>query len=130
MQKEYKTLSSIAGPLILVENVEGIKYEELVEMTTPEGSKRMGKVLEVNKDTALVQMFESPQGITTEGTKAKFLGKSLEIGVSPDMLGRIFSGSGKPIDGGAEIIPEKRLNINGAPINPYSRDFPNDFYQT
>lgn len=130
MQKEYKTLSEIAGPLILVEEVEGVKYEELVEMTTPEGLKKMGRVLEVNEDKALVQMFESPQGITTEGTKAKFLGKPLEIGVSEDMLGRIFNGSGKPIDDGPEIIPEKRFNINGAPINPYSRDFPNDFIQT
>jgi len=130
MQKEYKTLKSVAGPLILVEGVEGVKYEELVEMTTAEGSVRMGRVLEVHNDTALVQMFESTQGIATEGTKAKFLGKSMEIGVSPDMLGRVFSGSGKPIDGGAAIIPEKKLNINGAPLNPYSRDFPNDFYQT
>lgn len=130
MQKEYKTLRSIAGPLILVEGVEGVKYEELVEMTTPDGKRRMGKVLEIHNDKALVQMFESTQGATTEGTKAKFLGKPLEIGVSQDMLGRIFSGSGTPIDGGAEIIPEKKLNINGAPINPYSRDFPNDFIQT
>jgi V/A-type H+-transporting ATPase subunit B len=90
----------------------------------------MGKVLEVHGDTALVQMFESTRGVATEGTKAKFLGKPLEIGVSQDMLGRIFSGSGKPIDDGPEIIPEKKLNINGSPINPYSRDFPNDFYQT
>lgn len=130
MQKEYKTLKSVAGPLILVEGVEGVKYEELVEMTTAEGSVRMGRVLEVHNDKALVQMFESTQGITTEGTKAKFLGKPMEIGVSPDMLGRVFSGSGKPIDGGAAVIPEKKLNINGAPLNPYSRDFPNDFYQT
>lgn len=130
MQKEYKTLSEIAGPLILVEDVEGVKYEELVEITTPDGIKRMGRVLEVNRDKALVQMFETTQGITTQGTKAKFLGKPLEIGVSEDMLGRVFSGSGKPIDGGPEIIPDKRLNINGAPINPYSRDFPNDFIQT
>jgi V/A-type H+-transporting ATPase subunit B len=130
MQKEYKTLKSISGPLILVEGVEGVKYEELVEMTIPNGQKRMGKVLEVNKDTALVQMFESTRGVATEGTKAKFLGKPLEIGVSEDMLGRVFSGSGHPIDDGPEIIPEKKLNINGAPINPYSRDFPNDFYQT
>jgi len=130
MQKEYKTLTSISGPLILVEGVDGIKYEELVEITTPDGRIRMGKVLEVNKDTALVQMFESTQGVTTEGTKAKFLGKSLEIGVSAEMLGRVFSGSGKPIDGGEQIIPEKKLNINGSPINPYSRDYPNDFIQT
>lgn len=130
MQKEYKTLESISGPLILVTGVEGVKYEELVEMTTPEGDKRLGRVLEVNKDTALIQMFESPRGMTTEGTKAKFLGKPLEIGVSEDMLGRVFSGQGQPIDGGAQVIPEKKLNINGAPLNPYSRDFPNDFYQT
>ncbi len=130
MQKEYKTLKSIAGPLILVEGVQGVKYEELVEMTLENGSTRMGKVLEANKNTALVQMFENPQGIKTAGTKAKFLGKPLEIGVSTDMLGRVFSGSGKPIDDGAEIIPEKKLNINGASINPYSRAFPNDFIQT
>jgi V/A-type H+/Na+-transporting ATPase subunit B len=130
MQKEYKTLKSISGPLIMVEGVEGVKFEELVEVTTPEGQKRLGRVLEVNKDKALLQMFETTQGITTEGTKAKFLGKSLEIGVSEDMLGRVFSGQGNPIDGSAEIIPEKKLNINGAPINPYSRNFPNDFIQT
>lgn len=130
MQKEYKTLESISGPLILVTGVEGVKYEELVEMETPQGDKRLGRVLEVHNDTALVQMFENPQGMTTEGTKAKFLGKPLEIGVGGDMLGRIFSGSGKPIDGGAEIIPEVKLNINGAPINPFSRDYPNDFFQT
>lgn len=130
MQKEYKTLTQIAGPLILVEGVEGIKYEELVEMRTESGEKRLGKVLEVNEDKALVQMFESPQGMATEGTKAKFLGHPLEIGVSEDMLGRVFSGSGTPIDGGPEIIPDKKLNINGAPINPYSRDYPEDFIQT
>ena len=130
MQKEYKTLSSIAGPLILVEGIEGVKYEELVEITTENGNTRMGKVLEVHNDKALVQMFESTQGVATKGTKAKFLGKALEIGVSEDMLGRVFSGSGKPIDNGPEIIPEKKLNISGAPINPYSRDFPNDFIQT
>ncbi|MFH1284845.1 MAG: V-type ATP synthase subunit B [Candidatus Peregrinibacteria bacterium] len=130
MQKEYKTLTSIAGPLILVEGVEGVKYEELVEMTLTSGEKRLGKVLEVHKDTALVQMFESTRGIATEGTKAKFLGKPLEIGISEDMLGRVFSGRGRPLDDGPEIIPEKKLNINGAPINPYSRDYPNDFIQT
>jgi len=130
MQKEYKTLKSISGPLILVEGIEGVKYEELVEMTTDEGEIRIGKVLEVSNDTALVQMFENPQGMKTEGTKAKFLGRPLEVGVTSDMLGRVFSGSAKPIDGGADIIPEKKLNINGAPINPYSRDYPNDFIQT
>lgn len=130
MQKEYKTLKSIAGPLILVEGVEGIKYEELVEVATDDGKTRLGKVLEVHNDKALVQMFESTQGIATQSAKAKFLGKPLEIGVSLDMLGRVFSGNGDPIDGGAKIIPDKNLNIGGAPINPYSRDYPEDFIQT
>ncbi len=130
MQKEYKTLKEIAGPLIMVEGVEGVKYEELVEVAVSADDKRMGRVLEVNGDKAMIQMFEDTQGIATEGTKVKFLGRPLEIGVSVDMLGRSFSGCGKPIDGGSEIIPEKQLNINGAPINPYSRDFPSDFFQT
>lgn len=130
MQKEYKTLKSIVGPLILVEGVEGVKFEELVEVYAEDGKKRMGKVLEVHHDKALVQMFESPQGIATEGSRAKFLGKPLEIGVSSDMLGRTFDGSGEPIDGGPQIIPDKKINIGGAPINPYSRDYPEDFIQT
>lgn len=130
MQKEYKTLKSIVGPLILVEGVEGVKFEELVEVYAEDGRKRMGKVLEVHNDKALVQMFESPQGIATEGSRAKFLGRPLEIGVSTDMLGRTFSGSGEPLDDGPQIIPDKRINIGGAPINPYSRDYPEDFIQT
>lgn len=130
MQKEYKTVKSISGPLVLVTGVSGIKYEELVEITTDTGEVRLGKVLEANKDMALVQMFESTRGVGTEGSKARFLGKTLQIGVSEDMLGRVFSGGGKPIDGGPEIIPEAQLDINGAPLNPYSRDYPNDFIQT
>lgn len=131
MQKEYKTITSITGPLMIVEGVEGIKYEELVEIQVPgEKNIRLGKVLEVSEDRAMVQMFESPQGAVTEGTKARFLGETMKLGVSEDMLGRIFNGSGKPIDGQPEIIPEKRLDISGAAINPYSRDYPNDFIQT
>ena len=130
MQKEYKSITSIAGPLLIVENVQGIKFEELVEVTTATGEKRLGKVLEAREDMALVQMFESTRGVGTEGTKARFLGKTLEMPVSEDMLGRIFNGAGKPIDGSAEIIAEKKLDINGNPLNPYSRDFPNDFIQT
>ncbi len=130
MQKEYKTLKSIAGPLILVEGVEGVKFEELVEVTSADGKKRLGKVLEIHNDKALLQMFETTQGISIEGSKAKFLGKPLEIGVSEDMLGRVFSGNGDPIDNGPQIIPDKKLDIAGAPINPYSRDYPSDFIQT
>ena len=131
MQKEYKTITSIAGPLVIVEGVENVKYEELVEVRMPgENKVRLGKVLEASEGKALVQMFENTQGVRTEGTKAKFLGETMKIGVSEDMLGRVFNGAGNPLDNGAEIIPEKRVDIMGAPINPYSRDFPNDFIQT
>lgn len=130
MQKEYKTVKSVAGPLVVVEGISDIKFEELVEIVLPNGEERLGKVLEVTEDMALVQMFETTQGLRTEGSKAKFLGKTFEIGVSEDMFGRVFSGSGKTIDDGEEIIPEKRIDINGAPLNPYSRDFPSDFIQT
>lgn len=131
MQKEYKTITSIAGPLMVVEGVEGIKYEELVEIQMPDEKKvRLGKVLEASEGRAVVQMFESSQGAVTEGAKARFLGETMKLGVSEDMLGRVFNGAGKPIDGQPEIIPEKRLDISGAAINPYSRDFPNDFFQT
>ncbi len=130
MQKEYKTITKITGPLVFVEEVEGIKYEELVEITLANGEARLGKVLEAHKGMALVQMFESTQGVSTEGSKARFLGKTLELGVSEDMLGRVFSGFGRPIDDGPEIIAEKKLDVNGNPINPWSREFPNDFIQT
>jgi V/A-type H+-transporting ATPase subunit B len=130
MQKEYKTVSKITGPLMFIEEVEGIKYEELVEVTLVNGETRLGKVLEAHKGMALVQMFEGTQGVSIEGTKARFMGKTLELGVSEDMLGRVFSGSGKPIDDGPEIIADKKVDINGAPINPWSREFPNDFIQT
>jgi len=131
MQKEYKSITSIAGPLMVVEGVEGIKYEELVEVKMPnEKGTRMGKVLEAAEGRALVQMFESTGGSVTEGAKARFLGETMKLGVSTDMLGRVFNGSAKPIDDQPEIIPEKRLDIAGAAINPYSRDVPNDFIQT
>jgi V/A-type H+-transporting ATPase subunit B len=130
MQKEYKTVKSIAGPLVVVEGIQDVKYEELVDIQLPSGASRLGKVLEVTSDMALIQMFEAPYGLMMEGTKAKFLGKTFEIGVSEDMFGRVFSGSGRTIDGGPEIIPEKRIDINGAPLNPYSRDYPSDFIQT
>ena len=130
MQKEYKTIKSISGPLVMIEGVEGIKFEELVDVTTASGEVRQGKVLEAREGMAVVQMFESTQGVGAAGSKARFLGKSLELGVSKDMLGRIFDGRGRPIDGGAEIIPEKKLNIAGNPLNPNARDYPNAFYQT
>jgi len=130
MLKSYKTIKEIAGPLLIVENVEGVKYQELVEVELPNGEIRRGRVLEIDEDKAVVQMFEETRGISAEGSKAKFLGKTMEIGVSEEMMGRIFSGSGLPIDNGPKIIPEKMLDINGSPINPEARDYPNEFIQT
>ena len=130
MLKEYKSITEIVGPLMLVEGVNGVKYDELVEITARDGSIRLGKVLEVNGDKAMVQLFESAQGIQMSTSKARFLGKSLELAVSEDMLGRVFDGLGRPKDGGAPVIPEKRIDINGQPINPAARDFPDEFIQT
>ncbi|MFN3301505.1 MAG: V-type ATP synthase subunit B [Patescibacteria group bacterium] len=130
MLKSYKTIKKIAGPLLIVEDVEKATYQELVEVELPNGEIRRGRVLEIDENRAIVQMFEETRGISVEGSKARFLGKTMEIGVSEEMLGRIFSGSGLPIDGGPKIIPEKLLDINGAPINPEARDYPTEFIQT
>lgn len=130
MYKEYKTIKEVVGPLMLVEGVEGVKYNELVEITQKNGEVRMGKVLEVKDDKAVVQLFESSHGLQISTSKARFLGRSQELGVSEDMLGRVFDGMGNPRDGGAPIIPKKKLDINGEPINPAARDYPNEFIQT
>src|SRR3989339_409837 len=130
MQKEYKTIKEVAGPLMIVDKVRDVKYEEIVEIELPNGEIRLGRVLEVDEEKAVVQMFEESRGINLKKSKAKFLGKTMTIAVSPDMLGRIFTGAGRVKDGGPDIIAEKEVDINGAPINPYSRDFPNDFIQT
>ena len=130
MLKEYKTIREIVGPLMLVDGVEGVKYNELVEIVGADGDIRRGKVLEVNQDKALVQLFEGSQGIQMSTSKARFLGRSLDLAVSEEMLGRVFDGLGNPRDGGAPIIPEMRLDINGQPINPAARDYPDEFIQT
>lgn len=130
MLKDYRSITEVVGPLMVVEGVQGIKYEELVEVKLQTGEKRRGKVLEVNGDKAMVQLFEGSSGINLKNTTARFLGRPLELGVSADMVGRVFDGLGNPIDDGPEIIPEKRLDINGAPINPASRDYPEEFIQT
>lgn len=130
MLKEYKTIREIVGPLMLVEGVEGVKYNEMVEIVAADGAIRRGKVLEINRDKALVQLFEPSQGIQMSSSKARFLGKSMELAVSEDMLGRVFDGIGNPRDGGAPVIPEDRLDINGQPINPAARDYPDEFIQT
>jgi len=130
MIKEYKTLKEVAGPILIVDNIEGVKYEELVEVELADGTIRRGRVLEITDTQAVVQMFEETRGINLESGRARFLGRTMEIGVSSEMLGRIFDGSGRPKDGRPNIIPEKRMDINGAPLNPYARDYPNDFIQT
>ena len=130
MFKEYKTIKEVVGPLMLVEGVEGVKYNELVDIVNSNGEIRQGKVLEINRDKAVVQLFENSQGLQISGAKARFLGHSQELAVSEDMLGRVFDGMGNPRDGGEPVIPEKKLDINGEPINPAARDYPNEFIQT
>lgn len=130
MIKEYRSIQEVAGPLMSVTGVEGVKYDELGEIELANGEMRRCKVLEVNGDTALVQLFESATGINLAETKVRFLGRSLAFSVSPDILGRVFSGMGKPIDNGPEIMAEKHLDINGAPINPAAREYPEEFIQT
>jgi V/A-type H+-transporting ATPase subunit B len=130
MIKEYNTIREVAGPLMLVEQVEGVKYEELVEIELPSGEIRNGRVLEVNHDLALIQLFEGVIGVNVFNTKVRFKSKGMELDVSDDILGRVFDGQGRPIDEGPKIIPEKRLDINSSPINPYARDYPSEFIQT
>lgn len=130
MQKEYRTIKEVVGPIMVVEQVEGVKYNELVEIEQKDGTTRSGRVLEINGDKAVVQLFEASQGLQIATSRAKFLGKGIELAVSEDMLGRVFDGMGRPKDGGPNIIPEKRLDINGEPINPASRDYPDEFIQT
>ncbi len=130
MKKDYKTIREVVGPLMMVDGVSGVKYDELVEIRESGGRLRMGKVLEVKGDIALVQLFEGAQGLRISNSKARFLGRGLEIAVSPDMIGRVFNGVGRPADGGAPIISDTTLNINGAPLNPSARDYPAEFIQT
>ncbi|MBP8639581.1 MAG: V-type ATP synthase subunit B [Oscillospiraceae bacterium] len=130
MIREYKTIREIASPLMIVSQVEGVTYNELAEIELPNGETRRCKVLEVDGDTAVVQLFESAAGINLKESKVRFLGHTLELSVSEDMLGRVFDGMGRPIDGGPEILAEDHLDINGLPMNPAARDYPNEFIQT
>jgi V/A-type H+-transporting ATPase subunit B len=130
MRKAYLTIREITGPLVLVEEVEDVKYEELVELELPNGELRQGRVLEVNEDRALIQLFEEATGIDVFNSKVRFLGRGIQLGVSTDILGRVFDGLGRPIDNGPKLLPEKKLDINGNPINPQARDYPSEFIQT
>ena len=130
MPKEYRTIEEVAGPLMLVKGVSGVNYNDLGEIELTSGEVRRCKVLEINGEDALVQLFDSAAGINLSNSKVRFLGKSMELGVSTDMLSRVFDGMGKPIDGGPEILPVKRMDINGLPMNPYARNYPQEFIQT
>ncbi len=130
MPKEYRTIQEVSGPLMIVRDVEGVTYNELGEIELANGETRRCRVLEVDGSNAVVQLFESSTGINLEESKVRFTGRQMELGVSEDMLGRVFDGLGRPIDGGPEIIPDKRLDVNGAPMNPAARAFPAEFIQT
>ena len=130
MIREYKTIQEIASPLMIVKNVEGVTYDELAEIELPNGEVRRFKVLEVEDDHAVVQLFESAQGINLAQSKVRFLGHPLQLGVSEDMLGRVFNGMGEPIDGGPAILAEEHRDINGLPMNPAARAYPAEFIQT
>ncbi len=130
MPKEYRTIEEVAGPLMLVRGVENVAYNDLGEIELASGEKRRCKVLEINGTDALVQLFESSAGINLSNSKVRFLGRSMELGVSEDMLSRVFDGLGRPIDDGPEILPEKRMDINGLPMNPAARNYPQEFIQT
>jgi len=130
MLKEYQTVAEIYGPLMLVESVDAAKFGHIVDIEIADGTVRHGQILQVEKDKVLVQVFEGTEGINVDRSTVRFLGKPMELAVSPDILGRVFSGIGKPKDDGPIILPKQRMNINGNPINPYARDFPNEFIQT
>ncbi|MDD4807142.1 MAG: V-type ATP synthase subunit B [Oscillospiraceae bacterium] len=130
MPKEYRTIQEVAGPLMLVRGVEGVSYNELGEIELADGEKRRCKVLEIDDGNALVQLFEASTGINLESSKVRFLGRSMELGVSEDILSRVFDGLGRPIDDGPEILPEERRDINGLPMNPAARSYPQEFIQT
>lgn len=130
MPKEYRTIEEVAGPLMLVRDVTDVNYNDLGEIELENGEKRRCKVLEIDGGNALVQLFEASTGINPSNSRVRFLGRSMELGVSDDMQGRVFDGLGRPIDGGPEILPEKRLDINGLPMNPAARSYPQEFIQT
>mgnify|MGYP002624652222 CR=1 FL=1 len=130
MPREYRTIEEAAGPLLLVKDVENVTYGELAEIRLKDGEKRRCRVLEIDGTNALVQLFENAAGINLQDSSVVFSGHQMELGVSEDMLGRVFDGLGRPIDDGPEIIPEMRLDVNGLPMNPVARQYPQEFIQT
>ncbi len=129
-QIEYNTIKEISGPIIIVEGVKGVVYGEIVEITASDGSKRTGQVLDAGKDLAAVQVFEGSSGLDTRGTRVRFTGETMKIGLSREVIGRVFNGLGKPLDNNPGIVPERELDVNGLAINPSAREFPEEFIQT
>jgi len=130
LSTDYRTLQYVTGPLIFVHNVHNVAYNEMVSIAMPDKSLRSGQVLEINDDIAVIQVFEGTRGIDVDKTTVRFLEEVAKVEVAPELLGRVLNGTGKPIDGGAPVIPEKRLDVTGSPINPYRRDQPADFIET
>ncbi len=130
MIKEYTSVTNVIGPLIIVEGIENVAFGEIVQIKAASGDKKVGQVLEIEKDKAVIQVFEGTSGIDTDKTKIRFTAETMKLNVSSEMLGRIFNGVGNPIDNQAEIIPEKRIDVNGTPINPFRREYPAEFIQT
>jgi V/A-type H+/Na+-transporting ATPase subunit B len=127
---EYTSLSGISGPLIFVEGIKGVGFGEIVEIRDPSGAMRTGQTLEVDENIAVVQVFEGTSGLSIKGLRVAFVGKALEIPVDRDMLGRVFDGLGRPVDGAPQVITDRMQNVNGLPVNPWSREYPRDFIQT
>jgi len=130
VMKEYKSIRSVQGPLIKVWDIEGVGYSEVANIRLQNGDERMGKVLDISRQSALIQLFEGTEGINLEDAGVSFLGETLHFGVSEELLGRVFNGVGKPIDGGGPVVAQKKLDIDGSPINPYARDYPKEFIET
>lgn len=128
--KEYQTVAEVSGPLMIVDSITDVAYGEVVRIRDPMGKERLGQVLEAQTDKAVVQVFEGTKGLDTKTTTVRFIGETMKLAVSPDMVGRVFDGAGRPIDGGPKIIPKKRIDINGNPINPTAREYPREFIQT
>jgi len=127
---EYTTVSEVAGPIMIVSGIKDVAYNEVVKIKTAAGEERTGQVLEAHLDKAIIQVFEGTKGLDTKHTSARFIGETMKLGLSKEMLGRVFDGTGNPIDGAPPIIPDERRDINGNPINPYSREYPREFIQT
>lgn len=128
--REYRSVKKVAGPLIIVDGVEGVAFGEVVKIKTSTGEERTGQVLEAHETVAVIQVFEGTRGLDTHDTSVRFVGETMQLAVSADMIGRFFDGLGRPLDGGPEIISDDRIDINGSPINPVARAYPNEFIQT